>query len=130
MAGMSADVSGMGSRSPTTDSAVLASAVRDLASIYTVARLAIRREAGETVVEFEDPSAAEQPEKRAAVNELLEFVDRLPETQREFIRLYYFEELTLEQVGMQMGFSKSWGCKLHRAALASLREMMGQKADK
>ena len=57
-------------------------------------------------------------------------MDRLPEAQRDLVRLYYFEDLTLDQVGRKLGYKKSWACKLHKSALARLREMMEPDPDR
>jgi RNA polymerase sigma factor for flagellar operon FliA len=103
---------------------MIASSIRDLASIYTVARLARRYEDDGAEMEFEDPSAGRAHEERVRRGEIRDLIDRLPEDQARLLELYYFEDLTLEEAGIRLGFRKSWACKLHKAALGRLREMM------
>jgi RNA polymerase sigma factor for flagellar operon FliA len=118
------DLAGAGQRSPEADASMIASSIRDLASIYTVARLARRYEDDGPEMEFEDPSARRAHEERVRRGEIRDLIDRLPDDQARLLRLYYFEDLTLEEAGTRLGFRKSWACKLHKAALARLREMM------
>ena len=49
-------------------------------------------------------------------------METLPGKERHLIELYYFEELTLEEAGKQMGLSKSWSCRLHARAVRLLAE--------
>jgi RNA polymerase sigma factor for flagellar operon FliA len=128
MEGVSRDAAAPGG-TPERDAALIASTVRDLASIYTVARLARRWEEDGLETEFEDPEADRAHEERVARAEIRGFVGRLPDDQARLIELYYFEGLTLQEAGERLGFKKSWACKLHRAALGRLREMMEPPAD-
>jgi RNA polymerase sigma factor for flagellar operon FliA len=104
---------------------MIATSIRDLASIYTVARLARRHDEDGPGMEFEDPAAGRAHEQEVRRGELRRFIGRLPDDQARLLELYYFEDLTLEEAGKRLGFRKSWACKLHKAALARLREMMG-----
>ena len=119
--------SGAGVRTPGGDATMIAGAIRDLASIYTVARLARRYEDDSAETEFEDPASAETLETSLSRSEIGKFLERLPEDQTRLLILYYFEDLTLEEIGERMGFKKSWACKLHKTALRSLRAMMGAR---
>lgn len=130
MEGVARDLGSSAPRTAARDATMLASTVRDLAAIYTVAQLAHPERSAETDLEFEDPSARAAAEEEASNAQLRQFVDRLPEAQRDLVRLYYFEDLTLEQVGRKLGYKKSWACKLHKSALARLREMMEPGPDR
>lgn len=125
MQSVARDLAGAGHRSEQADASLLATTIRDLASIYTVARLVRRREDDAVEVEFEDPAAGKAHEERVRRGEIAELIDRLPRDQAGLLRLYYFEDLTLEEAGKRLGFRKSWASKLHKAALERLRQMMG-----
>ncbi len=121
------DLAGVGNRSADADASMIASSIRDLASIYTVARLARRYEDEGAEMDFEDPAAGRAHEQRVRRGEIADLIGRLPADQARLLRLYYFEDLTLEEAGNRLGFRKSWASKLHKAALGRLREMMGPR---
>ncbi|HEX4772155.1 MAG TPA: sigma-70 family RNA polymerase sigma factor [Bryobacteraceae bacterium] len=45
----------------------------------------------------------------------------LPEKNRKVLEAYYFEDLTLEEIGKQLGLSKSWVSRMHAKGLEMLR---------
>lgn len=49
-------------------------------------------------------------------------IDRLPQKNRDVLRGYYFEDLSLEEIGQRLGLSKSWVCRVHARSLELLRE--------
>ena len=51
---------------------------------------------------------------------------QLPERNRRVLELFYFEELTLEEIGKKLGLSKSWVCRLHAKSLELLRKQLNQ----
>jgi len=51
-------------------------------------------------------------------------LDRLPERERIVVRGMYFEDRNLDDIGAELGISKSWACRIHTRALALLREAM------
>jgi RNA polymerase sigma factor for flagellar operon FliA len=51
---------------------------------------------------------------------------QLPERNRRVLELFYFEDLTLEEIGKKLGISKSWVCRLHARSLELLRSQLGQ----
>ncbi len=128
MEGLSRDVRPGTQRTAPGDAALVTTAVKDLASIYTVARMTLSKADRGRGEEIEDPGAVRATETQAQNTELWRFVEKLPEQQRELIRLYYFEDLTLLEVGQKLGFRKSWACKLHQAAIEKLRVMMAARS--
>jgi len=48
----------------------------------------------------------------------------LPEKNRRVLECYYFEELTLEEIGKQLGLSKSWVSRIHAKGLEMLRPLL------
>ncbi len=51
-------------------------------------------------------------------------LDVLPERERALIEGYYFHDRTLEELGSEMGISKSWASRLHTRALGLLRDAL------
>ncbi|MBV8070014.1 MAG: sigma-70 family RNA polymerase sigma factor [Acidobacteriaceae bacterium] len=45
----------------------------------------------------------------------------LPEKNRKVLEAYYFEDLTLEEIGKRLGVSKSWVSRMHARGLEMLR---------
>jgi RNA polymerase sigma factor for flagellar operon FliA len=56
---------------------------------------------------------------------LAEAIERLPERERLVMTLYYYEELTMREVGATMGVVESRVSQLHSAAMARLRVALG-----
>jgi RNA polymerase sigma factor for flagellar operon FliA len=51
-------------------------------------------------------------------------IDELPEKERFVITLYYYEELTMKEIGRVLDISESRVCQLHGKALIKLRNIM------
>ncbi len=49
---------------------------------------------------------------------------RLPEADREIIQLYYFKEMSLQEVGNKLGLSKSWTSRRHAQAVDRLTRVL------
>ena len=60
-------------------------------------------------------------EERDAIDAALA---QLPSKNREVLRKYYFEDLSLEEIGREMGLSRSWVCRLHAKGLALMGECL------
>ena len=59
---------------------------------------------------------------RGEMHELLELtMQYLPCKERQVVRLYYFQDLTMQEIGMRMGLGESRISQLHSAAIAHLR---------
>jgi RNA polymerase sigma factor for flagellar operon FliA len=52
-------------------------------------------------------------------------IDALPEKERVVLTLYYYEELTMKEIGKVLDISESRVCQLHGKALLKLRAVMG-----
>jgi RNA polymerase sigma factor for flagellar operon FliA len=53
-----------------------------------------------------------------------EAMRRLPDADREIIQLYYFKEHSLQEVGNQLGLSKSWTSRRHAQAIDRLTQVL------
>lgn len=51
-------------------------------------------------------------------------IDALPEKERTVLTLYYYEELTMKEIGKVLGVTESRVCQLHGKALLKLRSTM------
>jgi RNA polymerase sigma factor for flagellar operon FliA len=76
----------------------------------------------------DEETAHESPEEaligateRARLREALE---ALPEREKIVVRGMYFENRNLDEIGAELGISKSWACRIHTRALGLLREAL------
>ena len=73
---------------------------------------------------IEDPQAAE-PQSAMAQTELREAlgesIARLPEREKLVVTLYYYEELTLREIGEVLGVTESRVSQLHTKAILRLK---------
>lgn len=74
-----------------------------------------------TVVDKDSPS----PEKTLEEKELIEYlekaINKLKERDRIVLSLYYYERLTLKEIGKVLEVSESRACQLHSRAIVHLR---------
>jgi len=75
-----------------------------------------------------DPATAFD-EQELEVN-LLSAIKSLPEREQKVLSLYYYNELTLKEIGEVLQVSESRVCQLHARALMSLRAGLAQNAPK
>lgn len=66
-------------------------------------------------------SIAQLLEEEELVNELAKAIGELPEKERLVITLYYYEGLTLKEIGEVLGVSEARACQLHSSAILKLR---------
>lgn len=69
--------------------------------------------------------AAEAQEKQ---EKLVEAIRQLPDQQQKVLHLYYYEELTLKEVGAVLEVSESRVCQIHSAAVKTLRKAVHGEA--
>ena len=63
------------------------------------------------------------------VNKLSEAIDQLPERERTLISLYYYEKLTLKEIGKVLSITESRVCQLHTRAVMRLRTTLKSYRD-
>jgi RNA polymerase sigma factor for flagellar operon FliA len=61
---------------------------------------------------------------------LAEAIAELPERERMVLTLYYYEELTMREVGATMGVVESRVSQLHSSAMVRLRVALGATSPK
>ena len=57
---------------------------------------------------------------------LIDAVEELPEKERLVLTLYYYEELTMREIGLTLGVVESRVSQIHSGAVRRLRSVMGQ----
>jgi RNA polymerase sigma factor for flagellar operon FliA len=71
------------------------------------------------------------PESVASAHErqqvLVEAILELPEQMQKVLNLYYYEELTLKEIGAVLEVSESRVCQIHSAAMKRLRKIVRQR---
>lgn len=60
-------------------------------------------------------------EKREVRRHLIEAINQLPEREKELIILYYYDDLTLKEIGSVLGVTESRICQLHTKAILRLK---------
>jgi RNA polymerase sigma factor for flagellar operon FliA len=103
----------------------IAEALGGVAAIF-VTTLEGRDEAGDTATGMTATPqlGMERRERTAAIEAALK---ALPEKERRLLKLYYFEDRSLEEAGALMGLSKSWSSRLHARAIELLKEQLSSE---
>ena len=70
------------------------------------------------------PEAAFQAEETRHI--LSDAINRLPDRERLVVTLYYFEGLTLAEIGEVLGVTESRVCQIHAKSVLSLRNRMAE----
>lgn len=61
---------------------------------------------------------------------LVEALKQLPEREQTVLSLYYYEELTLKEIGEVLGVSESRACQLHARAVLSLQSILSREVNR
>jgi RNA polymerase sigma factor for flagellar operon FliA len=59
---------------------------------------------------------------------LVDAINRLPERERLVVTLYYYEGMTLNEIGDVLGVTESRVCQIHAKTMMSLRNRLGDPA--
>lgn len=74
-----------------------------------------------------DPDPLEELLHSERIRRLLYSVEALPAKERELLRLYYGEELTMKEIGARFGVSESRISQLHAGALYAVKRQLRPK---
>jgi len=74
-------------------------------------------------------SPGSEAEAQERQEKLVEAILGLPEQQQKVLNLYYYEELTLKEIGAVLEVSESRVCQVHSAAIKKLREAVRTRAE-
>ena len=103
----------------------VAETVNSLASIYIISL-----DSSEDI-DIEDkttPSLEKSAEFRQIRTFMREAINSLPPTEKKLVKMYYFQNRTLEEVGEELSLSKSWTSRLHARALDLLMKKVKNRA--
>jgi RNA polymerase sigma factor FliA len=78
---------------------------------------------GDTLADLA-PGPAEQAQKNILRESLAQALRHLPEREQQLVSLYYFEGLTLKEIGQVLNVSEARVCQLHAKALHQLRSRL------
>jgi RNA polymerase sigma factor FliA len=67
----------------------------------------------------------QQLEDRSAKEALAQMIERLPEKEKLLLSLYYWDELTMKEIGKIMNLTEGRVCQLHNQALIRMKAQMG-----
>ena len=73
------------------------------------------------------PGASEYLDEESEKQELAEALSELPEREKQMLSLYYYEGLTLKEIGQVIGVSESRVSQIHGKALTMLRAILREK---
>ncbi len=79
-----------------------------------------RMKSDELLVSREE-TPEESADNKEMLNLLAKYIDTLTEKERLVISLYYYEELTLKEIGVTLGVTESRVSQIHSKAMMSLR---------
>ncbi|MGH7967009.1 MAG: FliA/WhiG family RNA polymerase sigma factor [Candidatus Binatia bacterium] len=77
---------------------------------------------------FQDPLTA--LESKDLVEKLTAALETLSERERLVVTLYYYEELTLKEIGEVLGLTEGRICQIHAQAVSRLRPVLGGRAER
>jgi RNA polymerase sigma factor for flagellar operon FliA len=89
-------------------------------------------DAGDEELSYLPASPDEDPLFRCLQGEmrqrLIDAIEGLPEKERMVLTLYYYEELTMKEIGLTLGVVESRVSQIHTAAVSRLRTVLGGTA--
>ncbi|MBI5117008.1 FliA/WhiG family RNA polymerase sigma factor [Candidatus Poribacteria bacterium] len=78
----------------------------------------------EVTSDLKSPSPESSARRKEAEQCLATAIARLPENERYVITLYYYDELTLKEIGKVMGLTESRICQIHREVIRKLKQTL------
>lgn len=84
----------------------------------------VGRSLGDYLADTASLNPHDETEKAMLINQMIRAIEDLPKKERMVLNLYYFEELTLKEIGSLLSVSESRVCQIHSRAVFLLREMM------
>lgn len=67
---------------------------------------------------------ARRMQRRQAASRLYRYIEMLDDNEQDVLHSYYFKDICMEEIAQQMGFSKSWVCRIHARAIQKLQKAM------
>ncbi|MDN4473584.1 FliA/WhiG family RNA polymerase sigma factor [Demequina zhanjiangensis] len=99
-------------------------ALSHVAALDTLGGIGDDASALDTVAALSVPGAARAVEHHETRSLLADAIQQVREREQEVLRLYYYENLTLAQIGRILGVTESRVSQIHSAAVKKLRETL------
>lgn len=80
----------------------------------------------ETIADDNQADPSDAIGEKDLISRLTEVIKLLPEREQTVLSLYYYEELTLKEIGTVLGVSESRTCQLHARAVMALQALLTQ----
>jgi RNA polymerase sigma factor for flagellar operon FliA len=80
----------------------------------------------EGILADEEEGAAAELENQDEVKCIMDALSRLPEREMQVISFYYYEGLTLKEIGRILGVTESRVSQIHGKAIAELRALIAK----
>ncbi len=113
-------------RSDDDEVGELANVVEGLVTIYVTALDAME---GFQIKDDRAPSVDETLQIQQARELVSKALEKLGGQERQLLELYYYKELSLEEVGKHLGLSKSWTSRLHTRAVQKMGRLLKDLVD-
>jgi RNA polymerase sigma factor for flagellar operon FliA len=68
-------------------------------------------------------------EAKESKQALLDAVENMPERERTVLTMYYYDGMTLTEIGAVLGVTESRVCQIHTKALRQLRSRLAERPD-
>lgn len=82
---------------------------------------------GESVADPNDLSPQERAERSELKRILADALSSLPDQERSVVTLYYYQRLTLKQIGQVLGVTESRACQIHAKAILRLQARLSRE---
>jgi RNA polymerase sigma factor for flagellar operon FliA len=99
----------------------LASAVQGLAAVYITT---IDSAEGANLKDESSPLAEENLGLEQARGLVRQTIKKLSDQERQLLEMYYYRDMSLQEVGEKLGLSKSWTSRLHARVIEKLHRML------
>ena len=84
---------------------------------------------GEITSDATSPSPEDWASRRETEQRLAKTLEGLSTSERQVITLYYYDELTLREIGEVLGLSESRVCQIHRAVIRKLKQHLRLRSE-
>ncbi|MDR1669753.1 MAG: FliA/WhiG family RNA polymerase sigma factor [Oscillospiraceae bacterium] len=81
-------------------------------------------ERGDSLASPQEEGPEARLEDRELKETLVKYIEALPEKEKQVIAMYYYEELTLKEIGLVLGVTESRVSQIHSKAMMGLRLKM------
>ena len=99
----------------------LASAVQGLAAVYITT---IDGTEGLQIEDKNNPLPEEMLGLEQARDLVRQTITKLSDQERQLLELYYYKEMSLQEVGEKLGLSKSWTSRLHARVIEKMHRLL------